>query len=177
MSGQVYKTMRLEAGILEDILNKGLRVLMVDMLESGDELATFSEGDFLALEETVNLEVTGRIFYAQVCHCPDPKVAQIILHSKMSAINEETGKREVYPMAGEFANEAVIRSKAAEMWVSVSGEKPIWVYEGVKWVGEISIAKALLNPAMLHPPIIVLKASGPGGEKFFQYTNPVQVNP
>lgn len=174
MSGQIYKTMRVEAGILEDILNKGLRVLM---LEPGDDLAIFSEGDFLALEETNGNESTGRIFYAQVCHCPDPKVAQIILQSKMSAINPETGKREVYPMAGEFANEPVLRSKTAELWVKVSGEKPIWVYEGVKWVGEISIAKALLNPAMLQPAVVVLKTSGPGGEKFFEYTNPVQVNP
>jgi len=171
------------AGLMEDILNTGLRVLVFD------ESTAPQEGEAFIMEETNGGDrPTGRKFFARVMHQPDPQVAQIDLQAFMEDINPETGKPERFPMAGEYANEkhvvpeSVMTAMEANhqlSWlVKTKGEKPIWMYRGIKWVGEYAIAELKFPPesckAMQEgktpvPNLLYLKVQGAGGEVVYAY--------
>lgn len=186
LPSQPLRTIVVPAGIIEDMLNKGLRVLMPGQCIG--ESKGFEEGDFLEMMEAEEIgKPSGRIFYAQVTHCPDPECAQIMLGSTMKQWDHEAKEYVNYPMAGEFANEKVQLPEGGHGEISVSGLKPVWVYHGVKWLLEISIEKLFfsghtqkLSPhpmTMMAPQSISLKVSGPGGERSVNYVRMLEVKP
>jgi hypothetical protein len=98
----------------------------------------------------------------------------------MEDINPETGKPERIPMSGAFANEKVNAPETEDAYwdVKVKGEKPLWIYQGKKWVGEYSINEMHFDDAALalfkqgsagRPMEIRLKIQGQGGERFQTY--------
>lgn len=161
------------AGLMEDILNTGLRVLVFD------ESAGPGEGESFRLVETNNDEPTGRHFFARVMHAPDPQAIQFDLQPFMEDVNSETGKPERMPMAGEFGNEKTVAPEGESEWTcKVKGEKPVWVYNGIKWVAEYSVAELTFDEAAMtnfrgnkpgFPIEIRLKVQGQGGETYRTY--------
>ncbi len=167
------------AGKLEDILNAGLRVLtFMDTVGPG-------EGEAFTLVEVNGETPTGRKFFARVMHAPDPQVVQIDLQAFMEDVNPETGKPERFPMAGEFSNEkySVLDMGSSEpkpLNIQTNGEKPIWIYRGIKWIAEYSIsriffgmkgAKEIQEGKSAPPGMIYLKVQGNGGEVEYAYRN------
>jgi len=161
------------AGHVDDILNAGLRVLFFD------ESAGPGEGEAFTLEEVSRGEPTGRKFFARVMHAIDPQVVQFNLEPFMEDVNSETGKPERMPMAGEFANEKAImpgllaEGATGEWDLRVPGQKPLWAYKGVKWVGEYSLVGYLFPSESILlmregkpgiPRELKLKIQGQGGE-------------
>lgn len=161
------------AGYIESILNEGLRVLVfMDSVGPG-------EGEAFTLIEMNGDTPTGRKFFARVMHAPDPQAVQFNLMSYMEDVNPDTGVPERIPLAGEFANErAKVPEDTSDWDLSVQGEKPLWVYRGVKWVGEYSVAgykfddAGMSNMANGKPGVpleLKLKVQGQGGENFYTY--------
>lgn len=156
---------------MEQILNNSLR--MIHDIGGG-------VGDRVRLTETVDGEVTGRLFYAQISHVTSAGISQIVLQPFMEAINDETGKHERIPMSGEFSNEKYVTPEGEwkDWQLPVKGERPIWIYKGIKWVQEISLAKLLfggpssseLAMNKLAPPhTLHVRLQGQGGERLFKY--------
>lgn len=170
------------AGHVDDILNAGLRVLFFD------ESAGPGEGEAFTLEEVSREVPTGRKFFARVMHAIDPQVVQFNLEPFMEDVNAETGKPERMPMAGEFANEkhsvpesvikALENSDRIHWSVKTKGEKALWMYRGVKWIGEYSIAEIKFTPDSCEeikegkppvPNLLYLKVQGSGGEAVYAF--------
>ncbi len=160
------------AGMMEKILGEGLRVLMAQGV---------GEGEQVRLAELNGDEATGRTFYGRVMHDMGDGVVQIDLAPFMEAVNEETGKPERIPMAGEFSNEKYVTpSEEWKDWqCAVKGERPIWIYKGIKWIQEISLAKLFFGgPSpmefamnkMAPPHTLHVKIQAQGGEKTFKYS-------
>lgn len=149
---------------MESLLNEGLTVL-IDAFE-------IQEGELFALQEVSNGEPTGRTFFARAMHVPHPGTVQINLQTYTDALNAETGKVERIPMTGAFANEkAVMPDGDPATWsIPVTGEKPVWIYSGVKWLMELSLAKFFFEKGRgLAPTSLHLRAQMNGGEKVLCY--------
>lgn len=156
---------KVSAGYMESILNEGLSVL-IDAFE-------IQEGELFALQEVNGYgEATGRTFFARAMHVPHPGTVQITLQPYMDALNVESGRVERLPMTGAFANEkATIPDGDPATWAfAVTGEKPVWIYAGVKWLMELSLAKVFFEKGKAPVPTSLhLRAQMSGGEKVFCY--------
>ncbi len=159
-------------GTMEKILGEGLRVIVAHGVREGEQFR------FIELHGD---EATGRTFYGRIMHDIGDGVFQIDLAPFMEAINEETGKPERIPMAGEFSNEKYVTpSEEWKDWqCAVKGERPIWIYKGIKWIQEISLAKLFFGgPShmefamnkMAPPHTLHVKIQAQGGEKTFKYS-------
>lgn len=166
------------AGYMEMVLGQGLTVLC--------GLSDILEGELFRIDEVSDKASTGRSFFARAMHVPEPGIIQITLQPYMEQINEETGKPERFPMAGDFANEKYTMPPGEwEDWAqAVKGEKPLWIYRGVKWVQEMTISKFFFadknrvefeQHAATPPVSLHLNIQGPGGEKIYSYALAGQV--
>lgn len=163
--------------VMDRILNEGLVVLTPQETRPLGE-RNF-EGEFIRLEETDGETLTGRTFFARGMHDLGAGYVQITLQAFMEDNNPETGKPERMPMAGEFANEKAIlpellaEGAPGEWDLRVPGQKPLWAYKGVKWVGEYSLVGYLFPSESILlmregkpgiPRELKLKIQGQGGE-------------
>jgi hypothetical protein len=152
------------AGYMESILNEGLCVLI--------EAFEIQEGELFAIQEVNAGEPTGRTFFARAMHTPHPGTVQFNLQPFMDALNVETGRVERLPMTGAFANEkaSMPEGDPATWSLPVAGEKPVWIYSGMKWLMELSLAKFFFEKGKgLAPTSLHLRAQMSGGEKVFCY--------
>lgn len=164
------KTAIINGGILESVLNEGLRVLC--------NVPEITEGELFRI---VDLDGDNtRAFFARATFIPEPGVIQITLQPFMEALNPETEKWERIPMAGESANEKHTAPEGVENpWpLVVKGEKPVWIYRGVKWIMEISLSKLFFGNAALKsvrdgqgvaPGMLFLSVQAQGGEIEYAY--------
>lgn len=173
------------AGYMERVLNEGLCVLVTSRI--------LQEGDAFKLRE-VNQhgERTGRHFFGRVMHEVDSGIYQFTL-SPFMEVEDDQGKPERMPMIGQYANETCQLPDSPD-WVKfatpVTGEKPVWFFNGKKWRSEISLCKlAFLNDDAFKkdsaPLSILVKIQQssdesdqrPGGEKVFVYGKLKEVEP
>jgi hypothetical protein len=163
--------LKVEAKVMEDILHNGLRVLA--------PVSGYVVDTFITLEEVINENPTGRYFGATITHVPATYVIQITVSRFMTLINE-MGMKEKFPMTGEFEAEKV--SIPEGPWnasnIVVSGEKPVWMYRGEKWVQEVSLQALFFEEENRKnfefmkpspPTIIHLAVNGQGGNRLFKY--------
>jgi hypothetical protein len=157
---------------MEKILNEGLCVLL-------SVPASLRVGDPFSMHEMTSegegVVATGRVFFARATHIPFQGIAQFQLSPFMDAPNDD-GVTERFPMTGSIATEA--KQLPEDEWVThavvVTGEKPVWLYQGMKWKAEISIAKLnFLNDdafkSDMAPLSMIVKIQKQGGEKSFVY--------
>lgn len=165
------RIVRIGAGRMESILNEGLCVLFF----SGE--AGPGEGESFVMEEVNGDTPTGRRFFARVMHAIDPQIIQFTLASYM----EVDGER--FPMAGSFANEehTLPDKESPEFFFNVTGEKPVWLYAGIKWVAELSLVKLLFKRLLGRdqhvPDALHLKVQASGGERYFVYRFEREISP
>ncbi|HEX3102643.1 MAG TPA: hypothetical protein VHQ01_12655 [Pyrinomonadaceae bacterium] len=181
------KTVEVAQSFMERVLTVGLNVLvMISGFDTGME-----EGDVFRMREISPEGVrTGRDFYARVKHSEGNVSVGIFQFDLASYMDQDDGTGHVdrLPMAGDFANEKITLPDGA--WKAcafkVSGEKPVWVYEGVKWRGEVSLHKIAFKQVEgedffkdkskeMSPLTVVLKVQQQGGEKFYVYNKAGEV--
>lgn len=168
----------IDQGTMESVLNEGLCVLI--NCEAG-------EGEPVRMVE-VNAEgkPTGRTFFSRVAHDLGGGVVQVTMSPYMEAENDEGGIDRI-PMAGDFANEKYVTPEGEwkDWQCAVKGEKPIWIYRGMKWVQELSLSKLFFGGVsplefamnrMAPPHTLHVKVQAQGGEKVFKYTVAGEVN-
>lgn len=176
-----------KAGVIERILNEGLVVLTPEETRPLGE-ANY-EGVSIQLVETEAETPTGRKFFARGTHDLGRGYVQITLSPFMEAKDEE-GNVERIPMAGDYANEKYVTPDGEwQDWqCAVKGEKPIWIYRGMKWVQELSLAKLFFGGGtaklffggstamdfamnrMGPPHTLHVKIQAQGGERVYKYT-------
>jgi len=159
--------------ILELIINGGLRVVMGSM--------PLNPGDEFAMQDIAKGDEPDRIFFGRVTHKPitGSDLVQFELKAFMNGRNAE-GKIETYPMTGEFANEKY--STPVMRWdewiLQTVGEKPVWIFEGIKWMAEISIGRLIFksdkkipgtDSVDFTPEEVTLNISAKGGAKTAVY--------
>ncbi len=174
-------TLPVNAGIMEKILTEGLVVLTPE--ETRPLGIRNYEGELMRLEEVSDGEPTGRAFFARGMHDLGAGYVQVTLQAFMEDVNPETGKPDRMPMTGDFANEKItvpVSDVAGPMNLPVKGEKPLWIYRGVKWVAEYSISRLFFSSKQAAevqenkpaaPGLIYLKVQGQGGEVEYAYRN------
>jgi hypothetical protein len=174
--------------VMDRILNEGLVVLTPEETRPLGE-RNF-EGELIRLEENNGESLTGRSFFARGMHDLGAGYVQITLQAFMEDTNPETGKPERMPLAGDYANEKctlpastadmIERGEAVAFDFAVKGEKPIWLYRGVKWIAEFSLSHLFFGPGACKeikdgkpgvPDVILLKVQGQGGETVYRYGN------
>ncbi len=161
---------QIQYAVMEKVLNEGLVVLNNCAAEMEDQLE---------LHEMRNDDPTGRVFFAAIKHVVSLGVVQIELAPFMEATNEE-GKVERIPMMGSVSNEkyTLPPGEWSDWELPVTGEKPIWIYRGIKWVQEISLSRLFISPPtdrqlalnqLPAPRKIHLKIQRQGGERIIEY--------
>jgi len=164
-------TLALDSKIVENILHNGLRVIT--------PISGVTEADQLVIYESENSILTGRIFYATVSHLILKDIAQIKVGNFMETINEK-GDRERFPMTGEFESEKVSVDTAP--WnnykIEVSGDSPVWMYVGEKWIQEVSLRAFIFGPGdsdsfkqrkVTPPRTLAVNVTGQGGDTIHLY--------
>ncbi len=84
-------------------------------------------------------------------------------------------------MIGGSANEKYTTPEGEwkDWQLAVTGEKPVWIYRGVKWLQEISLVKLFFggpaptdfaNHKAFPPHTLHVKMQAQGGERIFKYT-------
>lgn len=179
-------TLPVNVAVMVKILNEGLVVLTPEETRPLGERNL--EGESLALQEIADDSPTGRTFYARGMHDLGGGYVQVTLSAFMEDRNPETGVLERFPMAGGYANEKHVVPESAMKamedlnpvnWsIRVKGEKPIWLYRGIKWIGEYSIAEVKFAPDSCKvmqdgkppvPNLIYIKVQGAGGEAVYAF--------
>lgn len=165
------RVIKIGAGVMESILNEGLCALYFPSMDGP------GEGESFVMEEVSGDTPTGRRFFARVMHAIGPQVVQFTLASYMEADGER------FPMAGQFANEehTLPDKESPEFFFDVTGEKPVWLYAGIKWVAELSLSKLLFKRPLGRdqhvPDALHLKVQASGGERYFVYRMEREIAP
>lgn len=161
----------IQYAVMEKVLNEDLMVLVNCGAVKGEQIE---------LHEMQEDKPTGRVFFAKAAHVASESIVQIELSPFMEA-TDENGKVDRMPMIGGSANEKyVMPAGDGKAWqISVTGEKPVWIYRGLKWVQEITLSKLFFGESsekdnalrhMSPPHTLHLKTQAQGGERDFKYT-------
>lgn len=157
---------------MELILNEGLCLLK--------DTYGAVRGNKLELQEFHDTLPTGRTFFAKVVHARSHQYMQIELSPFMEA-KDENGTVERMPMIGGSSNEKYVvpQGEWSDWQCAVTGEKPVWIYRGIKWIQEITLAKLFFGGPtarefamnqMSPPHTLHVKVQAQGGERTFKYT-------
>lgn len=165
----------IQFAVMEKILNEDLVVLTGCLAERGERIS---------LIEMQEDRPTGRTFFAKVVHQASVQGVGSVLQIALSPFMEqrdENGAVERMPMIGGSANEKYVTPQGEwnDWQVSVTGEKPVWIYRGMKWIQEIALAKMFFGGPtarefamnqMSPPHTLHVKIQAQGGERVFKYT-------
>ncbi len=161
----------IQYSVMEKVLNDDFYVLVNCGAVRGERI------DLIEMHDD---RPTGRVFFAKARHVVAESIVQIELSPFMEA-TDENGKVERMPMIGGSANEKYVTPQGEwkEWEIIVTGEKPVWIYKGMKWLQEITLSKLFFGGPtskefgmnqMSPPHTLHLKVQGQGGERVFKYS-------
>jgi len=154
-------TLELDLITIDQILNGRLRVL------KDTSAIPLHVGDALTFLEKNEFDFTGRKFYAKILFAlPEINAFQFELFGYMDMEGERVS------IGGDYPHEAknFPRDKADGVVFDFDGTRPAWIYAGIKWHSEVSLARLIYTGGQRScPDEVVLRVSGHGGDTFVSY--------
>jgi hypothetical protein len=152
------------ADVIMQMLNEKLRVIVSTL--------DVKAGDVFRMKESLGRDFSGRIFYGKAIHA-FPGFFQFEL---FGYADDADGER--FSIAGDYPHEK--KEFPTEPWeiaeFDFDGTRPAWLYEGIKWHSEVSIARLGFDASTkARPEDVILRVQGRGGERYFAYEAPTEV--